>query len=114
MLHWLTENGALHCLHPGAGKVDIAAGSHFVRVNGAPVHIQPNPLARAISGCKHPASTNSKPCTATLSVDAAGYSVFIQIEGKPICLSSVVGITDSVPPSSYKVSYPGQALVKST
>jgi hypothetical protein len=113
MLHWLTENGALHCLHPGAGKVDVASGSHFVRVNGARVNIKPNPLSRPINGCMHPASTNSKPCSLTLTVNT-GYSAFIYIGGKPICLESITGVTESIPPSMYKVSYPGQSMVKST
>lgn len=113
MHYWLTENGALHCLHPGAGNVDMARGADFVHINGARVHIQPNPLARSIGGCKHPGSTNSKPCTSTLTVNS-GYSTFVRIGGHPVCLATVTGVTDSVPPSSYRVSYPGQAMVRGT
>lgn len=111
MQYFLTENGALHCLHPGAGRVAVAQGSHFVRINGARVHVEPNTLGRGIGGCKHPASTNSKPCSSTLTVNG-GYSHFIRIAGKAVCLASIGGVTDSVPPSTYRVSYPGQALVR--
>ena len=112
MHQWLTEDGSVHCLHGGTGKVDVAAGSPFVRVNGAPVHIENNPLGRSVSGCGVPHSTTSKPCERTLTVDG-GYSQFITIEGKAICLETITGTTDSVPPITYKVSHAGQQMVRS-
>lgn len=111
MHYWLTEKSVLHCLHPAAGKVDLKVTQSFVKISGGRVSIQANTLKRPISGCKHPASTNSKPCTLTLSV-STGYSRFIRINGKPVCLGTVNGVTDSVPPSKYQVTRPGQNFVR--
>jgi hypothetical protein len=43
----------------------------------------------------------------------SGYSSFIQIDGKAVCLDSVVGNTDGTPPMSvdYVVNDPGQHFV---
>jgi hypothetical protein len=112
MKHWLTEKGLVQCLHPGAGTVGVAVTQSFVRINGGRVNVKANTVKRGISGCKHPASTNSKPCTSTLN-DNGAYSEFIFINGKPPCFNSITGVTDSVPPSSYKVMRTGQKFVRS-
>lgn len=112
MHYWLTEKGLVQCLHPGAGTVDVAVTQSFLRVGGGRVNIKANTVKRGISGCKHPASTNSKPCTGTLS-DNGSYSGFIRINGKPPCFDSITGVTDSVPPSSYNVVRTGQKFVRS-
>ena len=112
MKYWLTEKGKVECLHPGAGTVEVAVTQSFVRIGGGRVNIKANTVGRPIAGCKHPASTNSKPCTSTLS-DNGAYSGFIRIGGKPPCFDNITGITDSVPPSSYKVARTGQNFVRS-
>jgi hypothetical protein len=42
-----------------------------------------------------------------------GYSAFVTIDGKPVCLDSLQGLTDGTPPGTvkYKVNAPGQTLV---
>jgi hypothetical protein len=112
MKYWLTEKGRVECLHPGAGTVNVEVTQSFLRIDGARVNIKANTVKRPISGCKHPASTNSKPCTSTLS-DNGAYSSFISISGQPPCFDNITGITDSVPPSSYFVSRIGQDFVRS-
>ncbi len=112
MNYWLTKKGKVECLHPGAGTVEVATTQSFVKINGGKVNVMANTVGRPIAGCKHPASTNSKPCTSTLS-DNAAYSTFVRIGGKPPCFDSISGFTDSVPPSSYKVSRAGQNFVRS-
>jgi hypothetical protein len=43
-----------------------------------------------------------------------GYSEFVRIDGRPVCLESVTGFTDGTPPGvvKYKVNAPGQSLVE--
>jgi hypothetical protein len=57
-------------------------------------------------------SITIKPCTATL-VAEAGYSSFVRISGRRVCLDSVTGLTDGTPPGvvKYLVRDPGQHLV---
>ena len=42
---------------------------------------------------------------------AVGYSEFVRIGGARVCLDSVEGFTDGVPPSHYTVRDPGQQFV---
>jgi hypothetical protein len=53
-----------------------------------------------------------RPCVTTLRV-RSGYSAFLKIDGRAVCLDSVVGNTDGTPPMSvdYVVNDPGQSWV---
>jgi hypothetical protein len=108
----LTEDADLRCAHD-LGKVSVAPTQHWVRISGRKVLVQNNPESRSISGCPNYGPT-IKACTTTLAV-RSGYSSFIAIDGKPICLSSVTGLTDGTPPGSvkYYVRNSGQSWVKS-
>jgi len=82
-----------------------------VTVAGRKVQIQPDPESRTIGGCPNYGPT-IKPCTTTLPV-RGGYSTFIRISGKPVCLDTVWGLTDGTPPGivKYQVASPGQQFV---
>lgn len=112
LLQWLTEDADLRCAHE-LGKVSIPATQHWVRIRGRKVLVDNNPEGRRISGCPNYGPT-IKPCTTTLAVQR-GYSSFIHIDGKSVCLQSVTGLTDGTPPGSvrYKVRSSGQSLVRS-
>jgi len=69
----------------------------------------PDPVGRSISGCPN-LPPMGKPCTNTLAV-TAGYSTFIQIDGRAVCLDTVVGMTNGVAPVQYRVRSPAQELV---
>lgn len=109
----LTEDALLLCDH--AGQVKIAATQSWVTINKRKVLVQADPEKRSISGCPN---TNPllglKPCTNTLVV-TKGYSEFVKIDGHPICLDTVTGMTDGTPPGTvkYTVKNPGQTLVGS-
>ena len=55
-------------------------------------------------------STNTKQCTSTLAV-TTGYSTWVRIGSAQVCLDSVEGYTNGVPPSKYTVRDPGQQFV---
>lgn len=107
---WLTENAILLCSHQ-LGVVSNTTTQNFVTIRHKRVLIENNPVNRPIGGCPNTGPT-IKPCTSTINVKS-GYCSFIRINGRRICLSSISGYTDGTPPgNTYKVSNPGQFLVR--
>lgn len=107
----LTEDALLRCDH--GGKVSPAVRQSWVTIAGRRVLVEDDPEGRKISGCPN---TNPlvgiKPCTQTLRVQR-GYSELVRIDGHPVCLDAVTGLTDGTPQGGvrYIVADPGQALV---
>jgi hypothetical protein len=108
-LLWMTEDAVVKCQH--AGVVQNTTSQDFVTVEQRLVQIQPDPQGRTIKGCPNYGPT-IKPCVTTLPVQA-GYSTFIRIAGKPVCLQTVWGLTDGTPPGAvrYEVADAGQKFV---
>jgi len=108
---WITEDALLVCKHQ-LGKVSIVPSQDLVSIGSRRVLIDPDPQGRSIGGCPNygPAI---KPCTTTLQVQQ-GYSEWIRIEGKSVCLDTVTGFTDGTPPGivKYIVNQPGQQWVQ--
>jgi hypothetical protein len=106
----LTEDAVLICNHT-LGIVDIRATQGLVTIEGRRMLVETNPESRPVKGCPNIGAT-IKPCQHTLRVQA-GYSDFIRIDGKRICLDSVQGLTDGTPPGTvnYRVREPGQSFV---
>jgi hypothetical protein len=106
----LTEDAVLVCKHE-LGKVKTENTQDFVTIEERAILVDDNPEGKKISGCPNIGVT-IKPCQHTLKVEE-GYSDFITIEGKRICLDTVTGLTDGTPPGvvKYKVRSPGQDLV---
>ena len=105
----LTEDAGVFCTH-GPGKVSIAATQEFVTVEGRKMLVEPDPVGRSIAGC--PSTVPFKPCLTTLAVQK-GYSEFVRIANRRICLDTITGYTDGTPPGvvMYVVRYPGQKFV---
>lgn len=106
----MTLDAIVVCTHE-PGRVDLIATQSLVKVEGRPVLVAVDPEKRPISGCPNTGPA-MKPCTLTLQVQR-GYSPFMKIEGRRICLDTVRGFTDGTPPGSveYKVRWPGQNFV---
>ncbi|MGO4587894.1 hypothetical protein [Paenarthrobacter sp. 2TAF44] len=107
----LVEEAILRCGHDG--KVKTVPSQEWVRVKGSPVLVDNDPQGRDISMCPN-VGINIKPCNKTLPV-TKGYSTFIRIGGKAVCLDTVEGFTDGTPPGGvkYNVRRPGQTFVGS-
>jgi|JI10StandDraft_1071094.scaffolds.fasta_scaffold400984_2 hypothetical protein len=104
----LTIDADLRCTHL-QGRVDLANSQLWVTIAERAVLVRPDPVKRPIKGC--PMGAGTKPCTVTLAV-ASGYSSFVSIDGKPVCLDTVVGSTDGTAlPALYAVASPGQSFV---
>lgn len=109
-MRWLTEDAKLICKHE-LGVVDIVPSQAFVTINGRHVLVETDPEGRPIHHCPNYGPT-IKPCTATLKV-LGGYSLWLRIGGRRICLDTVTGLTDGTPPGTvkYLVADAGQQLV---
>lgn len=107
----LTQNALIVCDHV-VGAVAIIATQYLVRIEGRQILVEKDPEGRPILGCPNIGAT-IKPCTTTLPV-REGYSDFVSIEGRRVCLDTVTGLTDGTPPASvnYTVRIPGQNLVE--
>ena len=109
----LCDEAELRCQHQ-TGKVRIVPTQYLVRIEGEPVLVKNNPEDAFITGCSN-VGLNIKPCTTTLKA-TDGYSTFVNINGNPVCLDTVEGLTDGTPPGviKYLVHDPGQDFVKAT
>lgn len=110
MNYLLTQAAIVVCAHE-AGIVGLLATQNLVRVEGRPLLVRSDPEQRPIVGCPN-AGPTIKPCTTTLIV-RQGYSDLVRIDGRPVCLNTVLGLTDGTPPGmvDYKVRHPGQAWI---
>lgn len=106
----LTEDAKVVCAHE-VGNVVNAPSQNLVTINRRRVLVENDPVGRTIRSCNNVGAT-IKPCQVTLLV-LQGYSDFIRIDGKRVCLDTIVGLTDGTPPGTirYKVNDPGQTLV---
>lgn len=112
MMRWLTEDARLACVH--GGGIANKPSQKLVRIGGSRVLVATDPEGRGISGCPNAnVLIGMRPCVTTLPV-RTGYSVLVRIDGRRVCLSTVLGFTDGTPPGAvdYRVLSPGQALVE--
>lgn len=109
----VTADARVVCRHE-LGKVSLVHSQDWVRAQGVPLLIEPDPGGRSISGCPN-FSIGIRPCLHTLSV-RVGYSSFVAINGKRVVLASLAGFTDGTPPGviDYIVRDPAQAFVRSS
>lgn len=111
MHRFLTIKAKLICKHV-TGVVQLFTLQNLVTVDGEPVLVATDPERKPILGCAN-VSPTIKPCSLTLPV-SEGYSEFIRIDGRAICLETVTGRTDGTAPGTvdYVVRDPGQEFVR--
>jgi hypothetical protein len=109
-MEWVTAQAVIKCAHDGG--VENKPSQHWVTVQGVPVLVADDPEGRGITACPNYGPT-IKPCAKTLKV-ATGYSTRVRIDGAPVVLSHLDGLTDGTPPGvvHYTVRDPGQRLVE--
>ena len=107
----LTEDSVLICAHR-RGIVQNITTQDWVTIKTRRVQVEINPEGRPIKGCPN-AGPGIRPCVTTLKVKK-GYSEWIRIDGKRVCLDTVTGLTDGTPPGvvDYFVRDPEQLLVE--
>lgn len=106
----LTEDAIITCQHE-LGLVLLVPTQGLVTVERRKVLVEHDPEGKLITACPNIGAT-IKPCTLTLKVEV-GYSEFVRIDGRRVCLDTVTGLTDGTPPGivKYTVVAPGQGLV---
>ncbi len=107
----LTEDAVIVCKHE-LGIVQNVLSQDWVTVAERRVMVEIDPEGRTIKGCPN-YGAGIRPCVTTLKVQA-GYSDWIRVDGKRICLDTVTGLTDGTPPGTvkYKVNQPGQPFIE--
>ncbi|CAA6806384.1 MAG: Unknown protein [uncultured Thiotrichaceae bacterium] len=111
-MKWLTALTDIKCGH--GGKVLNSPSQDFVSIEGVPVLVATDPESRPIALCPNlNVPAGMKPCTTTL-LATQGYSDFVSIAGKPVCIDTLKGLTDGTPPGTikYTVKNPAQSLVE--
>lgn len=111
-MFWMTEDAVIVCAHEIGRVTGFAPAQKWLTVGGRRVLVEPDPVSRPIAGCPIVPPTG-KPCTSTLPV-TRGYSSFIRVDGRRLCLDAVRGKTDGVTPVDYHVQRPGQSLLDAT
>ncbi|MDH3460567.1 MAG: hypothetical protein OEM00_06235 [Burkholderiaceae bacterium] len=98
-MFWITEAATLVCKHQ-LGKVQNVPTQDLVKIGSRRLLVRPNPEGKAIAGCPN-YGPSIKPCTTTLLVQE-GYSDWIRVQGRSVCLDTVTGYTDGTPPGVVK------------
>lgn len=107
---WLTEQADVRCTHR-LGRAPQHASQQWVRVQGVPILVAPDPVGRTIGGCPN-VGVAIKPCQKTLPI-RTGESSYIAVDGHRVIRSDLTGFTDGTPPGAvrYEVLSPAQDLV---
>ena len=110
-MFFLTEDSVLICDHI-RGIVQNITTQDWVTINDRIIQVEINPEGRTIKGCPN-MGPGIRPCVTTLRVQT-GYSDWIRIDSKRVCLDTVTGLTDGTPPGlvNYRVRDPKQSLVE--
>ena len=106
----LTAKANIRCNHLAPVKLDPA--QTFVTIDGSPVLVKPDPEGRPVIACPF-IGLGIKPCTRSLAV-MVGYSDYIKIGEAAVCLDTLKGMTDSVPPVAFYSVHggePGQSWI---
>lgn len=100
------------CAH--GGKVTLLPKQFKVMAGGQPIMCVGDLVGSPIVGCVQPPTPTTAPCLAVASeipIPMVGMSPKVMINGKPVLLAGINGITTGVPPSPLIVSFPGQSTV---
>ncbi len=105
----LNEKASLSCNHPGAVQNDPS--QNWVTIEKQRMLVEPDTVVWKITGCPN-VPPQMKPCLITETVES-GYSSWIRVNGKRICLDILTGFTDGIAPRTarYTVVSPGQEFV---
>jgi hypothetical protein len=105
----VTSAASIMCAH--GGQVTLIPKQFKVLAGGAPVLCVGDIVGSPIVGCAQPVTPLTVPCLAVASeipIPMVGMSPKVLVNGKPVLLAGINGITSGVPPSPLIVTFPGQ------
>ena len=106
----VTSNATIMCSH--GGRVTLMPRQQKVLIEGGAVMCEPDLVGAVIVGCAQPPTPATKPCTTVISTLPGSSAPNVTIDGRPVYVATLTGLTDGVPPSMLVVADPGQALVE--
>lgn len=107
-MYWMTEDATVVCDHQSGNVTGFDPAQSWVTVETRRVLVRSDPVGRTIAGCPG-VPPIQKQCTKTIRV-TGGYSRFIRVDGRQVCMSNLVGLTDS-PGMHFHCRAPAQELV---
>jgi uncharacterized Zn-binding protein involved in type VI secretion len=105
----LTTGARIMCAH--GGQVTLIPKQMKVLAGGQPILCVGDLVGSPIVGCAQPPTPTTAPCLAVASeipIPMVGMSPKVLINGKPVLLQGINGVTTGVPPSPLVVTFPGQ------
>jgi hypothetical protein len=106
----LTSEGAVICPH--AGRVTLIPRQLNVLAQTGYVMREADIVGAPIVGCRKPFGPGSAPCRTVVEVFPGSTSTVVAVGGQPVCLETLTGLTDGVPPATIVVAFPGQIVVE--
>ena len=107
-------NAAAQIMCAHGGKVTVIPKQVKVLAGGQPVLCVGDLVGSPIVGCAQPTTAVTVQCTAVASeipIPMVGMSLKVLVNGKPVLLAGINGVTSGVPPSPLIVAFPGQVTV---
>lgn len=98
-MKFLTAQAMLPCSHE-SGITNNSPSQHWVTIQGQAVLVEPDPTGWSIKGCTN--TVMQQPCLVNARV-TAGYSAFIKVNGKSVCLDTLIALTNATPTSGSTV-----------
>lgn len=102
----LTATARITCIH--GGQVVLIPRQVKAFSGGAPVLCVPDLVGAPVVGCPVVPSPTTKPCTSVIATLPGSFSPHLFVDGRPAYLTTLIAVTDGVPPGSLIVVMPGQ------
>ena len=105
----VTAAAKIMCAH--GGQVTLIPKQVKVLAGGMPVLCVGDLVGSPIVGCAQPPTPATAPCLVVASeipIPMVGMSPRVLVNGRPVLLAGINGVTSGVPPSPLIVAFPGQ------
>lgn len=106
----LNSEGIVICPH--AGRVMLTSRQFQVLAGAGYAMCEDDIVNAPIVGCAKPYAQGSAPCRRVVEVFPGSTSVVVSVSGNGVCLETLKGLTDGIPPATVSVAFPGQVVVE--
>jgi hypothetical protein len=104
----VTSNATITCIH--GGQVTLVPSQTAVMIEGGEVLVEPDLVGAVIVGCAQAPSPSTAPCTAVMSTLPGSSNPMVLVDGSPVYIATLTGITNGVPPGAIACEDPGQTV----